>query len=471
MRQSAYSTAVRVWRAIGRRGGSGALLLLGLTGAAAEPASEAPELLAHPAFVGAAAETPPPPWQCWQPQWRPAACDVRMGPEGLVMEAPGRLFAVGGVFQEVQGIRGGQAYRFEAVCRVRHLVSPLGSVLARLTWTRRGRPLHPAGRLARGPWVRDGEARFADVWVAPAGADGARVSLELKWPRGGSVIWQRASLRPAAPPAPRKVKIGTVYLRPRNSTTEKNLARFGAQIDAAGRLGLDLVCLGEGITLVGTGRNYAECAEPIPGPGTRRLGAAARRNHLWVVAGLYEKAGDALYCTAVLLDRQGRLAGKYRKVHLPREEWTQGLRPGGEYPVFDTDFGRIAIQICYDWFFPEPEAIFALKGAEIILAPTWGNTLPDQAGRVRGETVFRVRARDNGVYLVPSVYDGNSMVIDPLGRIRVSSDGREGLFWTEVDLNDRAMLDYVGHWRTLGPRHRRPETYGPLVEPPRLPSE
>ena len=77
-----------------------------------------------------------------------------------------------------------------------------------------------------------------------------------------------------------------------------------------------------------------------------------------------------IYNTAILLDRSGKVAGKYRKIHLPREEWKDGITPGDSYPVFQADFGTIAIQICYDWFFPEPTAIFALQGAEIVFAPT-----------------------------------------------------------------------------------------------------
>jgi len=253
-----------------------------------------------------------------------------------------------------------------------------------------------------------------------------------------------------------------VYLRPRQSTFEDNLKLWCEQIDAAGKLGLDIVCLGETITRVGTNVSLAQAAHAIPGPVSQRLGEAAQRNRIWVVAGLTERDGEIVYNTAVLLDRQGRVAGKYRKIHLPREEWKQGVRPGGEYPVFDTDFGRVAIQICYDWFFPEPTAILAMKGAEVILSPTWGNTLPDAEGMVNGETVFRVRARDNGVYMVPSVYDGSSLVIDPMGRILASNAGQTGLFWAEVDLNQREALDWVGYWRSIGPRDRMPETYDPL---------
>ena len=70
--------------------------------------------------------------------------------------------------------------------------------------------------------------------------------------------------------------------------------------------------------------------------------------------------------------------------------------------------------------------------------------------------------RDNGVYMVPSVYDGNSLVIDPMGRMLASSDGKEGVFWAEVDLEARESLDWVGHWGSIGPRHRMPDTYGAL---------
>lgn len=100
-----------------------------------------------------------------------------------------------------------------------------------------------------------------------------------------------------------------MYVAGRNET---NL--FCEQIDKAGKLGLDIVCLGEAITLVGTGCSVKECAEPIPGSSARQLGDAARKNHIWVVAGLTERDGDIIYNTAVLLDSQGHLEGKCRTI-------------------------------------------------------------------------------------------------------------------------------------------------------------
>jgi predicted amidohydrolase len=428
------------------------------------------ELLANAAFASSAGQPVPHEWTLQPLAVKDACCRVRAVEGGLAVDAPGRPFGVGIVWQDVHGIEGQKSYAVDVAAKAEKVPAPYRSILVRLSWTRGGKPLHPAGLMVRGPIAAEAGLRFADVLVAPKEADGARLSLEVKWPQGGSVLWQRAGLRAAAPPPPRKVKIGTVYLRPRNSTPQRNLQLFCDKVDEAGRLKLDIVCLPEGIMVVGTTKNGPQTAEPIPGPTSERLAQAARKNHLWLVAGLYERDGDAVYNAAVLLDREGRLAGKYRKIHLPREEWQLGITPGNCYPVFKTDFGTVAMQVCYDYFFPEEGEILALKGAEIAFAPTWGTTFKDQEGRVEGENTFRVRARDNGIYLVPSVYDGNSMVIDPLGRVLATSDGHEGLFWCETDLSRRDPLPWVGHWRSLGPRDRMPASYGNLLGDPAEPA-
>ncbi|MBN2271470.1 MAG: carbon-nitrogen hydrolase family protein [Sedimentisphaerales bacterium] len=430
---------------------------------AADGTEKADELVSNPNFQPSPTSELPQDWTVWKPIWEPAACSIKSTKKGLLIQGKDP-YAVGGVTQEIKNIKGGQAYAIEALCEFENKPTPYQSVLVRLYWLRAGRLLHPAGILLKSPAIKGNAGTFADVLIAPDSADVARISLEVKWPRGGSVVWKSVSMQPTARPKPRKVKVGAVYLRPRNSTPEKNMALWCEQIDAAGKLGLDIVCLGEVIQSVGTSATILDCAQQIPGPATEQLGLAAKKNSIYVVATINEKAGDVVYNTAVLIDRRGNLAGKYRKVHLPREEWKQGVRPGDQYPVFETDFGKVAIQICYDWFFPEPESIFALKCAEIIFAPTWGNTLPDKDGCVDGETTFRVRARDNGVYMVPCVYDGNSMVIDPMGRILASSNGKTGVFWAEIDLNKKEPLDWVGHWRSIAPRHRMPETYAPLLE-------
>jgi predicted amidohydrolase len=439
----------------------GSALIISLSSVAFR--ADGQELVSNPKFEAGQTATVPAGWSVWGPEWENAACRIRASADGGFVVDGADPYAVGGLVQDIKGIKGGQAYAVKSVCLLRDFPAPYHSLLIRVSWMRGGKLLHPAGVLVRGPILENGLAKFDDVLVAPEDADSARLSLSVKWPRGGSVIWKSVSMQPVPTPEPRKVKVGTVFLRPRNSTPQKNLKLWCGQIDAAGKLGLDIVCLGEAILSVGTPATLKDRAQPIPGPISEVLADAARRNKIWVVAGLTELDGEVVYNTAVLLNRNGELVGKYRKVHLPREEWKKGIRPGQEYPVFETDFGKVAIQICYDWFFSEAAEIFALNGAEIIFAPTWGNTLPDEDGKVDGESTFCVRARDNGVYMVPSVYDGNSMVIDPMGRILASNEGKDGVFWAEIDLNKRELLDWVGNWRSIGPRHRMPQTYETLT--------
>ena len=99
-------------------------------------------------------------------------------------------------------------------------------------------------------------------------------------------------------------------------------------------------------------------------PGTPTLGKLAREKNAWIVAGIVEREGSTLYNTAILLDRAGRVAGKYRKVYLPREEIEGGVTPGNSYPVFETDFGKIGMMICWDVQYADPARNLALKGAE-----------------------------------------------------------------------------------------------------------
>ncbi len=463
-----------------------ATLLLALTGGeylwTVSPAytsedSQSANLLRCPRFSPSDSLRPEDAWQAFQPAFAPAGMQPRFEEQGVVWESPDRPFAIGGISQRIENIQAGQGYRLEVRGTAWNLPAPIASVvLARVTFLHQGSPTHPAGVLARDCLSAESESDGAaaeftlqDVFTAPEKADAVEISLEVKWLRGGRVRLEDVVFQHISRPGKRLVRLGTIHFRPRNSSPQSNLENLARYIDRAGQLGLDAVCLGEAITLVGTNLSVADVAEPIPGPSTEYLGKCAAKNYLWIVAGLYEQDGNTLYNTAVLIDRTGGLAGRYRKVHLPREEWQKGFTPGSDYPVFETDFGRIAIQICYDWFFPEVAVMWRIRGAEVVFAPTWGSTFPDKEGRVEGENVFRVRARDGGFYLVASVYDGSSLVIDPLGRVLARNEGSDGVFWAEVDLEDRQALPFVGDWRTIGPRHRMPQTYLPLTEPIPIP--
>jgi predicted amidohydrolase len=234
------------------------------------------------------------------------------------------------------------------------------------------------------------------------------------------------------------VKVGTVHHRPANTASaEENLEQFEKYITEAGILGVDIVCLPEGITVVGNGKSYLEASEPVPGPTTKFLGNLARNHHMYIVAGILEKEGPVLYNTAVLIGRNGEVAGKYRKVSLPREEIAGGITPGTDFPVFETDFGKLGMMICWDVFFPEPARALSMKGAEIIFMPIWGGDL----------ILSKARAIENQVYLVSSTYDMKTAVFDKRGNIIVEGSEHNPIAVTEIDLNQRELWPWLGEFK------------------------
>ncbi|HLN54982.1 MAG TPA: carbon-nitrogen hydrolase family protein [Bacteroidales bacterium] len=297
--------------------------------------------------------------------------------------------------------------------------------------------------------------RVAEIKTAPLNAAGISISLVLQWTDKGSAWWDDIFAEKAPSQEKRIVRIASASDWPRHpSTTEKNLEFYSQKIIEAGSLGADIICLGEGITTVSTGKNFEEAAETIPGPASKALGEAARKAGAYVIAGIYEREGKLIYNTALLIDRQGNVAGKYRKIHLPETEVTGGLTPGSEYPVFKTDFGTIGIEICYDNFFPEVAHNLMLNGAEIIFCPIWGDI---RGLRQEWDIVSRARAIDNAVFFVASMYEkGMSRIVDPNGKVLPDSGNKAGLIISPVNLGMRTFERWLsmksfGEWRNLMP--------------------
>ena len=220
---------------------------------------------------------------------------------------------------------------------------------------------------------------------------------------------------------------------------QNSLAQAGAQK-------ADIVCLPEALTMVGTGKSYVASSEPIPGPSTKFLGDVARQNNLYIVAGLLEKDGEVVYNTAVLIDRKGNLAGKYRKVSLPREEIDGGITPGNSFPVFDTDFGKIGMMICWDVTFPEGAKALAQQGAEIIFLPIAGGYLK----------LAMARALENQVYLVSSTYDMISAVFDLDGNVVKEATDENPVAVVEVELGLQKLYPWIGDLKSRIPREMPP---------------
>jgi predicted amidohydrolase len=306
---------------------------------------------------------------------------------------------------------------------------------------------------------------------APANARAADIQLGLGFTAAGQIWWTDIDLREESAPPDRVVRVATVYCRPRGTTSAaESVEQFcrvvengfradttsdpGGSSEATGRdlrtrsassVRPDIICLPEGITVIGTPKSYFEVSESVPGPTTDRLGRLASQLRSYIVAGVYERTGKVVYNTAVLIDRQGKLAGKYRKTHLPREEWEAGITAGDAYPVFQTDFGKVGLMICWDVQFPEPCRAMALKGAELVLLPIWGGS----------EVLAKARAIENHLFLVTSSYDMKSFIVDPAGTVLGEATKDQPIALAEVHLDRQIFQPWLGDMKNRTWKERR----------------
>ena len=359
-------------------------------------------------------------------------------PGALVVSGASNAAVYGGWERVVEGIRPGSWYRLTAWYRAEGLSYEPGQVVARLDWRdgsgrRAGQPDYAYRTERQSAW-----RRVTLEAPAPEQASAVAIQLFLAHAPLGTVWWDEVSLEPIPPPGAREVTVAAIHYRPsKSASADENVGRFIEAVEKAVPGKVDLILLPEGITLVGTGKKYADVAEPVPGPTTARLGEYARRRGAWIVAGIYEREAPAIYNTAILLDRQGRLAGKYRKVYLPREEIEGGLRPGDDFPVFQTDFGRIGIMICWDLQYADPARHLALKGAELVLLPIWGGN----------EALPKARAIENQIYLAASGYNHPTYILDPEGRTLATAPELGQAAIATLDLNRRFVDKWLGWMR------------------------
>jgi len=213
---------------------------------------------------------------------------------------------------------------------------------------------------------------------------------------------------------------------------------------------------------------FLSLAEPIPGPLTERIAKIAKKYEMYILPCFFEKENDKIYNTAVVIDRRGRIVGKYRKVHLPPEEDWQ-VTPENDFPVFETDFGKIGFMICWDIMFPEVATILALKGADVLFNPTAGFGWTE----ILGEATAMTRANDNHVFIVISKHavklrPGRSMIVNRYGQIIADAGYKMDTFVSaEVDIKEVKHSTYepgekisgIPDLKAMMTLKRRPETY------------
>ena len=227
-----------------------------------------------------------------------------------------------------------------------------------------------------------------------------------------------------------------------------------------------------------------DLAEPIPGPSTEALAAAARKHQVVIVGSLFERRDAGVYHnTAVVLDADGSLLGTYRKMHIPDDPLyfeKYYFTPGDQgYRCFDTRYGRIGVLVCWDQWYPEGARLTALQGAKVLFYPTaigWHPSEKAQYGTAQRDawrTIQRAHAIANGVYVAavnrvghegPSEggleFWGSSFVSDPFGVVlSEASNNKEEILVAECDLTH--LESVRRNWPFL--RDRRIDSYGQIV--------
>ena len=304
----------------------------------------------------------------------------------------------------------------------------------------------------------------------------SRASAVLTWMVLGGVAWVPAVAEEKATPRPDSVKVAAVQICGYDKT---DVPRPGFDpseaivpyIQRAGEDGAQLVVFPE----------YVLGRLSLPSEATDRIAKAAAAARIYVIVGCWIVEKDGSFANvALLFDRTGKIIGKYRKVHAAVDhyegqppwsrppkghdadwfvrndpEWI--MQRGGDFPVFELDFGTIGILTCYDGWFPETFRILSLKGAEILV---WIN---GRRGSVE-EFIIKSAMFQNHVAVVCTnqAYGAGTMIADWPMLIRSRCPDRQEAYITAA-INLRAIRRARQFSRNF--RQRRPELYGEIVAP------
>lgn len=288
-----------------------------------------------------------------------------------------------------------------------------------------------------------------------------------------------------------ETKIGILQLH-NDADPKKNMLRLGEEIKDLAKRGAQLVVLQElhnSLYFCQTENvELFDLAEPIPGPSTEYFGQIAKDCGVVIVTSLFEKRAAGLYHnTAVVIEKDGSIAGKYRKMHIPDDPAYYEkfyFTPGdlGFHPI-NTSVGRLGVLVCWDQWYPEAARMMALQGAEILIYPTAigyeSSDSPEEQERQREAwtTVQRGHAVANGIPVVtvnrvgfepdPSgqtkgiEFWGSSFVAGPQGELfyQACNNDEESLI-VEVDLQHS---EQVRRWWPFL-RDRRIDAYNDILK-------
>ncbi len=294
--------------------------------------------------------------------------------------------------------------------------------------------------------VPAGESAFERSLRRPPQARFVAFDCGLRYAPGRAVSYRNIECKRAEIPA-RPVRLVVVKATPKDgkqATFDDNQARMEKvflNLEAA-KEKPDLVIFPETfLTRWVPDPGETKGAQPIPGPHTEWAAKWARRLHTNVVVSLREKDGERYFVSAAVIDREGKLVGRYRKTQFTVGEYEGGYDWGTELPVFDLDFGRIGVLICWDLWFPEAARTLRVKGAEIIAYPI-ASTNPTFY-----DVMWRSRAVENGLYLAAAISGPGgrcpARVVGPDGKVLAEAWDEQTYAATTIDLSKPFFIPYL----------------------------
>ncbi len=265
---------------------------------------------------------------------------------------------------------------------------------------------------------------------------------------------------------------------------DENIADTITSVKEAARQGAQIICLQELFNTIyfcrETDRKYFAWAEDSEGSLVKKMMKIAAENEAVITVPFFEKHAPGLYFNSmIVIDADGSVAGKYRKMHIPDDPGFYEkyyFTPGDlGYKVFQTRYGKIGTLICWDQWFPEAARLTAMMGADILIYPTAIGTLPDESDTEKAEfldawqTIQRSHAISNGCFVASinrvgtengTRFWGRSFVAGPFGQV-ISEGGED-----EEIVTANCDFSQIEEQRQIWPffRDRRIDTYQPLVK-------
>lgn len=270
------------------------------------------------------------------------------------------------------------------------------------------------------------------------------------------------------------------------SATHSNLEMMKLKLDIAMNIypSLQLVMFSE-LCAYGPLTYYAQ---EFPGVFEAEMQAMAQKHKIWLLPGsVFEKVGDKIYNTASVINPQGEIVTRYRKM-FPFYPYEVGVTPGHEFCLFDIpNVGKFGISICYDMWFPETVRTLAVMGAEVILHPTMTGTMDREIERSIAQTMaavnqcyfFDINGLDSGGI-------GRSVICGPDGRVMYEAGSTEEIIPIEINVERvqrsrelgvmrlgqplKSFRDHLGDFKIYQPDAEHPylDSLGPLIKPTQL---